>query len=57
MHRVQLRKPRTRSGRPEDAVLPPGLRDPDVVRAKALARADGARRRLAGQPGVRRSAR
>lgn len=37
--RVRIQKPGSRRERPGRDVLPPDPRDPDVVRAKALARA------------------
>jgi hypothetical protein len=39
MKRIRIRKPRTVREHPWHEVLPPDPRDPDVVRAKALARA------------------
>ena len=36
--RIRIDKPRIRRERPEAEDLPPDPRDPDVVRAKALAR-------------------
>ena len=39
MERIRIHRPRVRRERPWHEVLPPDLRDPDVVRAKALARA------------------
>lgn len=39
MERTRIRRPRVRRERPGHAALPPDPRDPDVVRAKALARA------------------
>jgi hypothetical protein len=37
--RIRIDKPRIRRGQPWPEDLPPDPRDPDVVRAKALARA------------------
>ena len=39
MRQIRIRRPRVRHERPGPEVLPPDPRDPDVVRAKALARA------------------
>ena len=39
MKRIRIQKPQARRERPEYAALAPDPRDPDVVRAKALARA------------------
>ena len=39
MQQIRIRRPGARRERPGDEILPPGPRDPDVVRAKALARA------------------
>jgi len=39
VQRIRIHRPRVRRERPWHEVLPPGLRDPDVARAKALARA------------------
>ena len=39
MKRIRIHKPRTPRERPLQEVLPADPRDPDVVRAKALARA------------------
>jgi hypothetical protein len=36
---IRIQKPRARRERRGHEALPPGLRDPDIVRAKALARA------------------
>jgi len=44
-----MQRRRARGARPWEEDLPPGLRDPDVVRAKALARARSARQ-PAGSP-------
>src|ERR1700722_4974530 len=56
--RIRIHRPRVRRERPWHEVLPPDSRDPDVVRAKALARAgDRAGRRTARQshfPGLPR---
>jgi hypothetical protein len=38
MKRTRIRRPRARSERPWLEALAPGPRDPDIVRAKALAR-------------------
>jgi len=46
VQRTRIHRPRVRRERLWQEVLPPDPRDPDVVRAKALARAgDRARRR------------
>ena len=39
MKRIRIHKPKTARERPWQEVLPADPRDPDVVRAKALARA------------------
>ena len=39
MQRIRIHQPKVRRERPWHDVLPPDPRDPDVVRAKALARA------------------
>ena len=39
MQRIRIHQPKARRERPWHDVLPPDPRDPDVVRAKALARA------------------
>jgi len=39
VQRIRIHRHRTRRERPWQEVLPPVLRDPDLVRAKALARA------------------
>jgi len=39
MKQIRIHRPRVRRERPWHEVLPPDPRDPDVVRAKALARA------------------
>jgi len=39
MKRIRIQRPRGRGERPWLEVLPPDPRDPDVVRAKTLARA------------------
>jgi hypothetical protein len=50
MQRIRIHQPKVRRERPWHDVLPPDPRDPDVVRAKALARAgDRAGRRTARQ--------
>jgi hypothetical protein len=41
MKRTRIRRPRVRSGRPWFEALSPDPRDPDIVRAKALARTAG----------------
>ncbi len=41
MQRIGIHRHRVRRERPWHEVLPPGPRDPDVVGAKALARAGG----------------
>jgi hypothetical protein len=38
MQRIRIHQPKVRRERPWHDVLPPDPRDPDVVRAKALAR-------------------
>lgn len=38
MKRIRIQKPRARRERPWSEALPPDPRDPDIVRAKALAR-------------------
>ena len=38
VQRIRIHWPRVRRERPWHEVLPPGPRDPDVVRAKAVAR-------------------
>ena len=38
MNRIRIGRRRVRSGRPWLEELPPDPRDPDIVRAKALAR-------------------
>ena len=42
MNRIRINRPRIRHDRPWLEILPTDLRDPDVVRAKALARAQHA---------------
>jgi hypothetical protein len=58
VERIRIHRPRVRRERPWHEVLPPDPRDPDVVRAKALARAgDRVGRRTARQshfPGLPR---
>ncbi len=39
MKRIRIQKPRARRERPWREALPPDPRDPDIVQAKALARA------------------
>ena len=39
MKRIRIQRPRGRGARPWLEVFPPDPRDPDVVRAKTLARA------------------
>jgi hypothetical protein len=39
MKQIRIHRPRVRRERPWHEVLPPDPRDPDVIRAKALARA------------------
>ena len=50
MERVRTHKPRVRRGRPWLEVLPADPRNPDVVRAKALAHAQRADPMSAAQP-------
>jgi hypothetical protein len=50
--RIRIDRPRARHDRPWREVLPPGPRDPDVVRAKALARARSANARQQDLRGV-----
>jgi hypothetical protein len=47
--RIRIQKPRARRERPGHEALPPDPRDPDIVRAKALARAGNPRRRVTGR--------
>jgi hypothetical protein len=58
MKRIRIQRPRARRERGGGEALPPGTRDPDVVRAKALSRAgDRAGRSTARQsysPGLPR---
>jgi len=57
VQRIRIHRHRTRREGTWQEVLPPGLRDPDVVRAKALARAgDRAGRATARQSRSRRPA-
>ena len=44
MKRIRIQRPRGRGERPWLEVLPPDPRDPNVVRAKALARAANSRK-------------
>lgn len=44
MKRIRMQRPKARRERPGREALPPDPRDPDVVRAKALARAGHPRR-------------
>jgi len=37
--RIRIQKPQARRERPGREAFPPGWRDPDIVRAKTLARA------------------
>jgi hypothetical protein len=48
MKRIRIERRRVRSERPWLEVLPPDPRDPDIVRAKALARTAGSKE-AAGQ--------
>jgi len=48
---VRIQRRRARGERPWDEVLSPGLRDPDVVRAKALARTRSSRQRAGSLAG------
>jgi hypothetical protein len=52
---IRIHKPRMARETPWDEVLPADPRDPDVVRAKALARASDSRRphgrNVGGRPG------
>ena len=43
MKRVRIEKRRSRAQRAEPGIFPRDLRDPDIVRAKALIRAAGSR--------------
>jgi hypothetical protein len=47
--RIRIDRPRVRRDRPWREVLPPDPRDPDVVRAKALARAGHPRQKVASK--------
>ena len=47
--RIRIDRPRVRRDRPWREVLPPDPRDPDVVRAKALARAGNPRQKVASK--------
>jgi hypothetical protein len=47
VQRIRIQKPRARRERSWREALPPGPRDPDVVRAKALARARNPRQQVA----------
>jgi len=47
--RIRIDRPRARHDRPWREVLPPDPRDPDVVRAKALARAGNPRQQVASK--------
>ena len=49
MKQIRAERHRGRRGRPWREVLPPGPRDPDLVRAKALARAARPRRQMTGR--------
>lgn len=49
MKRIRIDRPRVRHDRPWREVLPPGPRDPEVVRAKALTRARNPRQKVAQQ--------
>jgi len=46
---IRIERPRARREHPGREVLPPDPRDPDVVRAKALARGRKARRQVTGR--------
>jgi hypothetical protein len=46
---TRIQRPRARRARPWHEALPPDPRDPDVVRAKALARSGHPRRRVPGR--------
>jgi hypothetical protein len=50
MQRIRIHRLRVRRERPWHEVLRPDPRDPDVVRAKALARADDHASALAREP-------
>jgi hypothetical protein len=47
--RIRIQTPRTRRDRDWGEALPPDPRDPDVVRAKALARAGNPRQQVEGK--------
>ncbi|HEY2690802.1 MAG TPA: hypothetical protein VGJ50_20340 [Streptosporangiaceae bacterium] len=49
MKRIRIDRPGVRQDQPWREVLPPDPRDPDVVRAKALARAGHPRQKAAGK--------
>jgi hypothetical protein len=49
VERTRIHRPRVRRERPRPEVLPPDPQDPDVVRAKALARATDRPTRAAAQ--------
>jgi hypothetical protein len=49
MKRIRIQRPRARRESDWREALPLDPRDPDVVRAKALARAGNPRRRVAGK--------
>jgi hypothetical protein len=48
MKQIRVERPKRRSGRADGEVLAEDPRDPDIVRAKALGRAE---RRAAAKPG------
>jgi len=50
VQQIRKRRPGVRHERPWHEVLPPDPRDPDVVRAKALARAGDRARTRTGTP-------
>jgi hypothetical protein len=49
MKQIRIQRPRARRGRDCREVLPPDPRDPDVVRAKALARAGNPGQKVASR--------
>ena len=51
MKRIRVQKPQPRRERPANEVLPPGWRDPDIVRAKARARTPVTKWQVSSVPG------